>query len=134
MMSAMNILISKHAIYRYQTRCKPHLDEAGAKQELENLIALSDGKILSGLPWNNTEPDSDRRPSHYLILSDGIALGLLPKGDEEWMATTTLTRAGCSPEKRQRRKQRRVARRTRKRKESKRKDPKTYNRRMEGTS
>lgn len=105
------MLISEHAVIRYQERVKPHLSDEAARAELE---ALTKGKpIVSEVEWHQTAS-----PVNYIVISDGIAALLDPR--RRSVVVSVVVRAGCSVGMREHKNRNRAARRYGKRMRSKR--------------
>lgn len=110
----MNVTLTDHAITRYAERVRPTLTRSAAERELRSLV--DQGTLEAECSWHlGRDIDLDA----YLILSDGIALGLLTGSAGIWRAVTTLTRSGASDDFRAKRNawkaSQRAAKRARKR-------------------
>lgn len=117
----MRIDISDHAVARYVDRVKPHFDRDIAKQELARLLGF--GEFTHECPWHLNVDGCDS----YMVLSDGIALGLKRHHAQKWVAVTCLIRGEMAPEFRASRNHEKAKRRRDKRARSQ----KTYNRSAE---
>lgn len=98
------VLITAHAIDRFQERVRPTLLRDRAEDELRNLT--NRGELRATVEWHEGY-------DAYLLLADGIALGLKHNGGGSypWTAVTVLVRAGLSPQQAERRRERRRKRR-----------------------
>lgn len=116
----MSIVISDHALKRYQERVKPTLGRDAASADLARLVA-SAGEIVDELDWSPDELHPDTR---YLVLAPGIALAVV-----DGHALTCLTNAGFSDQTRKAinlgNRRRRAAQRTKRRNTT----PQAYERR-----
>lgn len=104
----MRIDISNHAADRYVARVKPHLGRGTAKQEIARLLGF--GEFSQSCSWHPNVDGCDG----YMVLSDGIALGL-KRGRTKWLAVTCLIRGEMAPEFRASRNHEKASRRRAKR-------------------
>jgi hypothetical protein len=118
--SERRIILTKHAIKRYQERVKPALMLEQAESELRR---LTDYSLDAGMPITTSPPFelttgnvSDETQDAFLMISDGVCLAL--RGGKVrtggWLATTLFTRGGKSEGRRKHDKRERKARRWKK--------------------
>lgn len=112
----MIVVLTTHAIRRYQERVKPALTRAQAADELERLLPLAtvDDEPPHWLTEDNLHEDA---PGHHVTawahLSDGVVLPLEHDIAGDLLAVTVLTNGGLSPASRARRNARNHRRRSR---------------------
>jgi hypothetical protein len=105
----LTVRISEHAASQYQQRVKPALDLDSARAELEQLRTV--GEISPIEPgWINAA----RPAPYYLLISNAVALPLLPQYGE-WIATTCVIASTYTPTRRAQRRAYKASKASRKR-------------------
>ena len=90
-----SVVISDHAVQRYQERVRPGLDEAAARAELERLRAAA--TVVRDPPaWLHA---ADQAPC-YLLLGDDVVLPLLRQSGGGWVASTCVPKSTLTVQRR----------------------------------
>lgn len=108
MTTTKTIILSTHAVERFQERVRPGLTLAAAEDELAHL-ALAGDVVTTAPPWHADR--AAREAPYYLLIAD-LILPLQP-GTEAgvYVATTCLPKGSVSDATRARRNDRRRSRR-----------------------
>src|SRR3954452_22560787 len=92
-MNRFEISFTKHAIERFQERCRPALSIDAAGAELARIAVH--GEVTGSAPaWHARRAATTCEA--YLLLGDDIVLPLVRVRDSEWVAKTCLTRGTLS--------------------------------------
>jgi hypothetical protein len=91
------IVLSDHAVERYQERVKPALDLQAAREDLERMLPLGTFQH-DPPPWDRPFDEADG----WLLLGEGIVIPLSRNQDRRpgFWAITVLSHREISPEKR----------------------------------
>ena len=90
-----SVVISDHAVARYQERVRPGLDEAAARAELERLRAVA--TVVREAPaWLHAADQA----SCYLLLGDDVVLPLLRRSGGGWVASTCVAKSTMTVQRR----------------------------------
>ena len=92
-MTVETIILSKHAVERFQERVRPALSLEAAEEELAQLVLV--GEVLEQAPAWHADRAAQDAPA-YLLIAD-VILPLQPTGGRTFVATTCLPR-GCMSE------------------------------------
>lgn len=98
-MTVESIILSKHAVERFQERVRPGLTVEAAEEELARLVLFAD--VVEQAPAWHVNRAAQEAPA-YLLIAD-VILPLKPTGGATFVATTCLPRAGISEAARARR-------------------------------
>jgi hypothetical protein len=106
-MKEQDLVMSKHAVERFQSRVRPTLDPDTASAELSRLAGL--GELVAEPPLWFIERQRQEAPQ-YLVVGD-LVMPLRPIGaladTDRWCAVTCIARGGISEKARHRRNGRR---------------------------
>jgi hypothetical protein len=97
------IVLSDHAIERYQERVRPGLDRQAALEDLRHTLTSAGVWSLEAPDWLDTQHGDG-----FVLLGDDVALPIQAAPDGALVATTCLTRGGMDDGRRDVRKARKA--------------------------